>query len=194
MPENRQWSIGLGAQLTPALGLNIDYIDQDLTKLFAQTNLNWLDLSQATPKRALTPVYGNIIAWGDFARARHRALLTNLTYYPDTALRLNLAHTLASAKAEWDVENEQMPSSTASQFYVMQRISGDERHRFVLSGAWALRFGIGLSTIATAASPRPYRAVVGQDLNRKNFLQDDWIDGNRYAVPPECVEKLVPGR
>jgi hypothetical protein len=46
-----------------------------------------------------------------------------------------------------------------------------------------MRYGLALSTIATAASPRPYRTTVGQDINKDNFLDDDWIDGRRYNVP-----------
>lgn len=182
-PENRQWSLGVGAQLTGSLALNVDYIDQDVRKVFAQVNLNWLDRSQTPPQRVLSTAHGNIIAHGDFARAKYRALLTSLSFSPDTGLRLRLAHTLGSAKADWDVENSQVPAAAASQFYVLQRTSGDERHRFVLSGIWWVGRGFGVSTIATVASPRPYKAWVGQDLNTNNFPEDDWIDGRRFRVP-----------
>ena len=184
VPENRQWSIGIGARLTPALTLDMDYVDQDLRNLYASVNLNWLDLSQTPARRALSPAYGNISVWGSSARARYRGLLTSISYVPDTTLRLTLAHTLASARADWDVQNTAVPAAAAAGYYVMQRTSGDERHRVVLSGSWTLRGGIGLSTIATAASPRPYRTMLGQDLNRNNVLDDDWIDGMRFAVPP----------
>ena len=143
----------------------------------------WLDSSRTPARRVLSPAYGNIVAWGDFARARYRALATSLSYGADTDRRVNLAYTVASAKADWDVENVAVPAAHASQFYVMQRISGDERHRVVLSGIWALPFGLAVSTIATAASPRPYRARIGEDVNENNFVQDDWIDGKRYRVP-----------
>ena len=184
-PENRQWSIGLGAQLTRRVTLNTDYIDQDVRKLFASVNLNWLDRSRTPARRALTGSYGNVTAWGAFARGRYRALLTTLSYRVDSATWLDLAHTLGSAKADWDVENVPggVPASAASGFYVMQRISGDERHRFVLSGMWTPRAGYSLSTVVTVASPRPYRTWVGQDVNGDNVLEDDWIDGRRYRVP-----------
>jgi hypothetical protein len=185
-PENRQWSMGLGVQLTPSLTLGADYIDQDVRKVFASVNLNWLDVSKTPPRRVLSAAYGNIMAWGDFSRARYRALLTSLSYNSDAGRRLSLAYTLGSAKADWDVENAPVPAAYARQFYVMQRTSGDERHRFVFSGIWRLGRGLGLSTIATAASPRPYRSSIGQDVNANNFLQDDWIDGRRYRVPPSA--------
>jgi hypothetical protein len=98
-------------------------------------------------------------------------------------VQLKLSHTLASAKADWDVDNSQAPAAQAGDFYVMQRISGDERHRFLLSGMATLPFGLRLSTITTLASPRPYKATDGRDMNRNNFLEDDFIDGKRYQVP-----------
>ena len=186
VPENRQSSLGVGAELTPVLTLNVDYVRQDVRHLFASVNLNWLDVSQNPARRVLSPSYGNIIAWGDFARGRYRALLTNLSYSPDTTLRLNIAYTLASAKADWDVDVTQVAAAAASRFYVMQRISGDERHRFVLSGMSSLPFRMRLSALATVGSPRPYRAHVGEDLNKNNMFEDDFIDATRYQVPPNA--------
>lgn len=185
VPENRQWSLGVGAQITRSLSVNLDYIDQSVRNLFAPVNLNWLDASRSPAQRVLSSAYGNIIAWTDRARGKYQALLTSVAFAPDTILRLNLSHTLGSAKADWDVENSQVPASAANQFYVMQRISGDERHRFVLSGMVSLPFGVGISTIATAASPRPYRIIDGRDVNRNNLQDDDWVNGKRYAVPAD---------
>jgi hypothetical protein len=182
-PENRQWSLGVGVRIGQGLSLNADYIDQDVRKLFAEVNLNWLDRSRTPARRALSEDHGDIIGWGSFARARYHALLTHLAYNPNQTLRLNLAYTLGWAKAEWDVANASVPAATAAEFYVMQRTSGDERHRFVLSGTETLPFGLSVSTITTLASPRPYKTWDGQDLNRNNFFEDDWISGRRYRTP-----------
>jgi hypothetical protein len=185
VPENRQWSVGVGAQLTRRVALNVDYIDQHVRHLYAPVNLNWQDASTTPSKRVLSSAYGNITAWGDFAQARYRALLTTVSYNRDTTLRLTLAHTLGSAKADWDVVTNAVPVTVASQYYVMQRTSNDERNRFVVSGSALLRYGLGLSAIATAASPRPYRTNLGQDLNKNIAVDDDWIDGSRYRVPAD---------
>jgi hypothetical protein len=53
----------------------------------------------------------------------------------------------------------------------------------VLSGLAALPYGIQLSTISTFASPRPYRAIAGPDVNGNDFPDDDWIDDKRYLTP-----------
>jgi hypothetical protein len=183
VPENHQWSAGFGVRLARGTTLSMDYIDQNVHHLFAPVNLNPLDLSQTPTRRAISSSYGNIIAWGDFARARYRALLTTLSFSADSSMHVTLSHTLGSARADWDVETTPVPAAVASRYYVLQRTSGDERHRFVLSGAWTMRHGLSASTIATVASPRPYRTVMGQDLNQDNVQDDDWIDGTRYRVP-----------
>jgi hypothetical protein len=185
VPENRQWSMGFGVSVARGLALNVDYIDQHVRHLYAPVNLNWLDFTQTPARRVLSTAYGNIIAWGSFARTSYRGLLTTIAYSRDTTLLLTLAHTLASAKADWDVGANAVPTVVAKQYYVMQRTSGDERNRFVLSGSLAMRYGLALSTIATLASPRPYRTAVGQDLNKDNTSDDDWIDGRRYNVPAD---------
>src|SRR5688572_33191453 len=82
----------------------MDYIHQEVRNLFASVNLNWVDRSQTPVTRVLSQNYGNIIAWGDFARAKYRGLLTTISYAAGKSTRLKLAHTLASAKADWDVD------------------------------------------------------------------------------------------
>jgi hypothetical protein len=184
VPQNRQWSVGLGRRLTPHLALNLDYVRQDVRKLFAGLNLNWLDFSGGEARRALSQNHGDINVWDDFARARYRALLTQLKWQPGPELRLNLAYTLGAAQAEWDVANQFVPAAAKARYYVMQRISGDERHRVVASGSVPLPYRGRLSFVTTLASPRPYLALAGTDLNGNNFRFDDWIDERRYRVPP----------
>ncbi|HSJ30154.1 MAG TPA: carboxypeptidase regulatory-like domain-containing protein [Longimicrobiales bacterium] len=183
VPENRQWSIGFGMQITPTLTLTTDYIDHRIRKLFASVNLNWLDRSQAPARRVLSADYGDIIVTTDLARGRHRGLLNRISYAPGPRLLVNFAYTLASSRADWDVMNLFVPAAVVDQFYVLQRISGDERHRFVLSGIGTLPAGLAVSVITTVASPRPYERLAGEDLNRNNFFADVWIDGRRFGVP-----------
>jgi hypothetical protein len=182
-PQNRQWSLGLARRITRALALNVDFVRQDVSKLFAALNLNWQDLSVTPPRRALSQDHGDIGVWDDFARARYRALLTQLTWQPSPELRVNVAYTLGDARAEWDVANQAVPAAAADRFYVMQRISGDERHRVVTSGLLPLPFGTRLSLVATMASPRPYLATTGVDANRNGAVFDDWLDERRYRLP-----------
>jgi hypothetical protein len=185
LPRTRQWSVGAGRRVTPTLTLNVDYVHQHASHVYAETNLNWVDGSGSSSQRVLTPSYGDIVVWDDFARARYRALLAQITWQPRGDARLNLAYTLGDARAEWDAANQSVPAAAADRYYVMQRISGDERHRIVLSGYTPLVLGVTASAIATFASPRPYAAFVGTDDNANGFVQDDWIDGRRYLLPAD---------
>jgi hypothetical protein len=182
-PHTKQWSVGAGRQLSSGVALNVDYVQQRLENLPTLVNLNWLDLSSGVPRRALSADYGDILGWGDAARARYRALLLHLTAQRDTLTRVNLAYTLAHATADWDPDVAPVPSAMRDAFYVMQPTGADERHRAVLSAIMPLQRDFRFSVIVTAASPRPYRAIVGQDLNANGFPGDDWIDGRRFIRP-----------
>ena len=61
----------------------------------------------------------------------------------------------------------------------MQRSTGDERHRLVLSGLTELPQGLRLAVIAIAASPSPFLATVGTDVNQNGSPTDDWPNGIR---------------
>lgn len=52
----------------------------------------------------------------------------------------------------------------------------DERHRFVFLGVVDAPWGIQLSPIFQAATPRPYNLTAGTDLNRDGNNNDRWID------------------
>ena len=129
-----------------------------------------------TRQRPLTSRYGNITLWGSFGDAKFRGVLTSLTFDRGPT-RLSAAYTLGWAESEFGaVSTSDYPDSAS---YSMQRSDGDERHRLVLSGLTDLSFGLQLSVIAVAASPRPFPAIVGTDVNHNSILQDDWPDGIR---------------
>jgi hypothetical protein len=52
----------------------------------------------------------------------------------------------------------------------------DERHRFVASGVFDIRWGIQLSPVMQLASARPYNLTAGSDLNQDGTNNDRWID------------------
>ncbi|HEX2781420.1 MAG TPA: carboxypeptidase regulatory-like domain-containing protein [Gemmatimonadaceae bacterium] len=172
-PENRQLSFGVGHQMTPSLALNLDYVHQDVRHLYTRLNLNYRDFSTNTAgPRKLTPRYGDIIVWDDFGRAKFDAFVFS-TAYQRPKLLSNLAYTLGWYRADYDAVTA--PAYAYRSSYNMQRTAGDERHRLVLSEVATLPWGFELSGIGTIASPRPYGAFIGQDLNRDNDLTDDFF-------------------
>lgn len=168
-PANHQWSVGIGQKLADALVLNLDYVNQRVKNAYITIRTN-----QAS--RRLLPQFGDIILWDDVGDATYRGLLASMTY-DRRATRMTLAYTLGWSESEF-------AASTASDYpaaaaYTLQRSEGDERHRLVLSGLTQLPFRIDFSGIAIVASPRPFLATVGADVNQNGTPVDDWPNGMR---------------
>ena len=179
-PESHQFSLGIGRQMTPSLGMNVDVIHQRVSHLYVRWNPNYLNLT--TNQRPISNRVADITLWDDFGKAKTTAVVSTLTYQK-RAMRLNAAYTLAYQSADFDASGLSPVYPFLSSF-AMQRVSGDERHRFVLSGIGPLPYGLQISTIATIASPRPYVATVGNDPNRNNTTTDDFIGSERVKDPP----------
>lgn len=169
-PYNIESSIGIGQEVAPGLALNVDYIHQDARNLYVQINENQLDTQ--TGHRTLSDKYGTITLYDDFGRAKFDAVTTSLVY-DRPGLRTSLAYTLGWYKAQM----EGLGAYANASFFVMQPTTGDERHRVVLSGVGDLPYGLKLSGVATFATPRPYVATVGQDVNHDNNFGDDFVNG-----------------
>jgi hypothetical protein len=173
-PENRQLSLGVGHQFTPDFSINADYVHQDVRHLYLRLNANYRQ--GATGTRVLTANYGDIVLWDDFGRAKFDALVFSTSYRRERMLT-NLSYTLGYYKADYDAVTA--PAYAFRSSYNMQSISGDERHRVVLSEIANLPWGFELSGIATVASPRPFAAFLGQDVNVDNDFADDFLpDGD----------------
>jgi hypothetical protein len=177
-PKNAQWSLGVGQQFTSTFGVNVDYVDQRMSNLYVRLNPNYFNtVSRA---RALTPRYGDITLWDDFGKATFRGVISQATYQRDRT-RVNLAYTLGWYRSDFDGNLANVFPFRSS--YDMQPVSGDERHRAVLSAMSPIGFGFTLSTITTVASPRPVAVTDGRDLNNDNVFFDDFIDGERTVRP-----------
>ncbi len=179
-PENWQYSLGVGHQFTDAFGVNVDYVNQNIKNLYVRLNANWFNAAANVRARVLSPAYGDIILWDDFGKAKFSGLVTQATYSKN-GQRFNLAYTLGWYKSDFDGNLASIFPNRSS--YQMQYTSGDERHRFVLSTINKLPFGIQASTITQVASPRPYVAIDGKDLNLNNVTFDDFTGPDRVIRP-----------
>lgn len=183
-PENHQFSLGAGHQVSDAFAVNVDYLHQDVRHLYARLNLNYLDKSVTPAARHLTPAYGDIVVWDDFARAKFDGVVTSVAYQRPS-LTATLSYTLGYYKADYDAVTA--PAFPFRSSYNMQPTSGDERHRFVLSEVAHIPWGITLSSITTLASPRRIAATLGRDANLDNSLEDDFLPNGNPAG-----ERTVP--
>src|SRR5216117_3297290 len=177
-PENRQFSVGIGHQLTERVAVNLDYIHQDARHLYVQLTPNWRNTQ--TGQRNLTNSYGTITLYDDVGRAKFDALIGSVTY-DRPGLRLNTALTLGSYKSEFEGLGGYIDHS----FLTMQPTTADERWRLVFSGIGDLPFGLKLSSVAIFAAPRPYVATVGLDANHDGTVADDFVadSANRVIRP-----------
>jgi hypothetical protein len=177
-PENWQWSLGVGHQFSDALGVNLDFVHQDIKNLYVRLNPNYFNVSRN--RRELTTRFGDIIIWDDFGKAQFDALVASAVYSRGGS-RVNLAYTLGWYDSEFDGNlAAAFPLRSA---YDMQRTSGDERHRVVLSTVSRIPLGITFSGIATIASPRPFAVGLGRDANGTLVTTDDFPDGVRTQRP-----------
>ncbi len=177
-PQVNQFSIGFGHQLTERLALNLDYINQRATGLYASLNVN--NRIPSLNRRAISNRFGDVILWGSIGRARFHGFLTNFSYRSSKA-RLSASYTLSWAQSSFDGSPDQRYTSISS--YRLQRSNADERHRLVLAGSVNLPLGFNLGSLATVASPRPFDVTDGRDLNNNNLFTDDWPNGERNQRP-----------
>ena len=177
-PENRQMTLGVGQQITDELGINVDYVRQRMSHLYVRYNPNWFNTQTRT--RQLTSAFGDFTVYDDFGKAKFDGVITQLTYQ-HRQTRVNLAYTLAWYESQFEGNISGVFPLLST--FDMQRTSGDERHRFVLSEVSKIPFGFTFSSVTTIASPRPIAVTDGRDLNHDNTTADDFPGGIRTIWP-----------
>jgi hypothetical protein len=182
-PRSTQMSLGVGHQFTSEFGLNLDYVRQHMDNLYVQRNPNYVNKNPAGPvavgQRMLTSAYGDIILWDDIGQSDFSAFLVQGTWQRGKT-RINLAYTLGWYEGNFDTAG--LPNFALPFLFNGQRTTGDERHRLVLSEVSPIPYGFMFSTIITIASPRPYTAIDGRDINLDNITGDDYLGGTTTAT------------
>jgi hypothetical protein len=179
-------SIGVGHQLTPEFGFNVDYVRQHMDNLYVQRNPNYLDRTVTPARRKLTPAFGDILIWDDIGQSDYSSVLVQATWQRGKA-RVNLGYTLGWYQGDFDTAA--LPNFAYGFLFNRQRTTGDERHRLALSNILPLPFGFTFSSVTTIASPRPFLTTDGRDINLNNILGDDFpggtvnSTGNRTTLP-----------
>ncbi len=185
-PHSQQMSVGIGHQVTPTFGLNVDYVRQHMDNLYVQRNPNYLDKTVTPNKRKLTSSFGDILLWDDIGQSDYSAVMVQGTLQRGKS-RVNLAYTLGFYQGDFDTAG--LPNFAYPFLFNRQRTTGDERHRVVLSNITPLPFKFQLSAVSTFASPRPFGQIDGRDINLDNITGDDYPGGTvstsgiRTAMP-----------
>jgi hypothetical protein len=178
-PNSKQMSIGLGHQVTPEFGFNIDYVRQHMDNLYVQRNPNYLDRTVTPARRKLTPSYGDILIWDDIGQSDYSSVLVQATWQRGKA-RVNLGYTLGWYQGDFDTAA--LPNFAYTWLFNRQRTTGDERHRVALSHIIPLPLGFTFSGVTTIASPRPFLSTDGRDINLNNILGDDYLGGTATST------------
>ena len=173
-PRSRQMSVGVGHQLTPEFGLNLDYVMQHMDNLYVQRNPNYLDKTVTPNRRKLTAAYGDILLWDDIGQSDYSAVMLQGTWQRRKS-RVNVAYTMGWYQGDFDTAG--LPNFAYPFLFNRQRTTGDERHRLVISNITPLPFKFQFSAVSTFASPRPFGQIDGRDINLDNITGDDYPGG-----------------
>lgn len=175
MPKINQWSIGVGHQVNEYLAIGIDYVNKQYKNIFKAYNANYYKPS--IKKRILTDAYSDIWLYDSFGEAEWYGILTTISFR-NPNIFAELSYTLS-----WAYTTNDGISYNLLDLFYRKRSQYDERHRVVLNFGVDLPYGFQVSGIATIATPAPFAAYIGQDINDDNNFADDWIDGNPYIIP-----------
>jgi hypothetical protein len=201
LPYTQQWNIGYSRQLSNDFALEVDYVHVLGVHEFMRRRLNPtvlgntvvdLDGSNVTNARLLAATFvkaglparrlADIVSEESIGRSRYDGLNIQLkkrfskrmTFQTSYVLSRGLAYG-GNAAAFGGVAQDQNKILDPSELGPTPQ---DERHRFVFSGVFDLWWGLQLSPIIQASSPRAYTLTQGVDRN------GDGNNNDRLEDPP----------
>jgi hypothetical protein len=204
-PYNHQTNLGFAHQLTPRTVLDADYTRVRGKNYYRNSEINPL----INGVRRLAPVLGATLGDANLLGAVNILRSNSPWNYDELAVKLvhrtdrlnwQASYTLSDAKAygggvgitgatagpqDWD-------APTAPGEWGPVRV--DERHRVVLFAVAEMPFGIRVSPIFQASTPRPYTLTAGADLNADGSNNDRYIDpatGRQVGVNSERGDALT---
>jgi len=220
-PYTQQWNVGFAKEIGTNMALEFDYIHilglHEFTQIDANPRIGPLINAQRTspsPPRLLagafaahaaeltaafgtpTPFAGIRVAQSD-GRSRYDAFTVSFRRRYSNHFQLNAHYTLSRAVAWFGQISDfgVQPQNPFDKFNAAEnfgKTGEDERHRFVVSGVFDLRWGFQISPILQLSSARPYSIFpdpstgAGGDINRDGIINDrESRDGNdQHHLPP----------
>ncbi|HXI90572.1 MAG TPA: TonB-dependent receptor [Blastocatellia bacterium] len=220
-PFSQQFNVGFAKEIGTNMALEFDYIHilglHEFTQIDANPRIGPLQNAQrtsASPPRLLTPQFNAhsaemIAAFGQTnpftgirvaqsdGRSRYDAFTVSFRRRYSNHFQLNAHYTLSRGLAWFGQISDfgVQPQNPFNKFDAAENFGHtgeDERHRFVVSGVFDLKWGFQLSPIVQLASARPYSIFpdpstgAGGDINRDGVLNDrESRDGNdQHHLPP----------
>jgi hypothetical protein len=189
-PRNHQFHLGYSHELAPNTVLSADYTHITGLNEYKERTLNTFKDGVRRLAPDLARVYGDANLLGPIrlesyeGRSRYDELAVQFERRLERAT-LRVIYTISGAYA-YSGEI----ATTAAQSLLAQDqddlfapgewgpTASDERHRVVVFGVFDLPFGLQVSPVFQAATPRPYNLIAGVDLNGdgQTPLNDRYID------------------
>jgi hypothetical protein len=220
-PYSQQWNIGFAQELGKNMALEFDYVHilglHEFTSLDINPRIGPLINAQRNtpnPPRLLAPQFAAhaaelIAAFGTaspFARitvaqsdgrSRYDGFTVSFKRRYANKYQLNAHYTLSKAVA-WFGQTGDFGNIAQNQFNKFDPAQdfgptdADERHRFVISGIFDLKWGFQIAPIFQMSSPRRWSVFpsCGCDINRDGvtFENRDSRDGNdQHSLPPNTM-------
>ncbi len=220
-PYSQQWNLGFAQEVGKNSALEFDYVHILGLHEFTQLDLNprigpllGSNRFSSRPGRLLAPQFAAhsaemIAAFGQTqpfsairlamsdGRSRYDAFTVSFKRRYANKFQLNAHYTLSKAQGWFGVISDfgLQPQNPFNKFDAAADFGypgEDERHRFVLSGIFDLRWGFQIAPILQLASARPYSNFPSSnnpaagDINRDGVFNDrESRDGNdQHHVPP----------
>ena len=176
-PVVDDYSIGVRHQLSNNIRASLNLVAKNTRNGFGSWNFNPLEEGA----RAATSDFGNVLLAGDFWERQYRALLFTVRrqYRDDWMFQFNYALS--------EINTDVMRPNSPDPFEDVSG-SGDERHRFTINGIYNLPWGFRVSGFATLASPTPFDATDGRDLNGDGSFDNDFFGGEPFNFRPDGFE------
>jgi hypothetical protein len=212
MPYTQQFNIGYSRQLSRDYALEIDYVHILALHEYLRHRLNpivpgntVININGATVNnarllaadfvRAGLPAnrLADVVSEESVGRSRYDGLNIVLRRRFSKRMTFETSYVLSRALAYTGAANTAAAAGFGGQAQDQNKIldpselgptSTDERHRFVFSGVFDLPWGLQVSPILQAASPRAYTLIQGVDRN------GDGINNDRYLDP--ATNQIVP--
>jgi len=214
-PYSEQWNLGYAQELGSNMALEFDYVHilglHEFSSLDINPrtgplhNANRNDSAGSFPRvlapafaahaAELTAAFGTATPFGRItvaqsdSRSRYDAFTVSFKKRYSNKFQFNMHYTLSKSQA-WFGATQDFGLAPQNAFVKFDPINfgptaEDERHRFVASGIFDLKWGFQVSPILQLASARPYSILpdCGCDINK------DGVTNDRDSVNPEVDDQ-----
>jgi carboxypeptidase family protein/TonB-dependent receptor-like protein len=223
-PYTQQFNVGYAQEFGSNMAVDIDYVHILGLHEFTQLDINprigplinaqrtspnparLLDADFAAHAAEITAKFGQAVPFSRIrvaqsdGRSRYDALTVAFRKRYANKFQFNAHYTLAKSQG-WFGGSQSFQLTAQNQFKKFDPLADfgptgeDERHRFVVSGVFDLKWGFQISPVVQLASARPFSVIPGLiDINRDGVTNDresrDGNDQNKLAPNTERGDKF----